>query len=180
MCVCERIFFFHHRTHPPGSPLWLQAYQASRTFLQQIANQPLKDDFTPSAYTRSGGLASSTAGYAASSDPRPSSAASLSSEKAFVVFIITNSLFKMEMCVGVIGGVASSRGRRKSSTSVDQLLQEFLTYHDRGDQAASEPQQLHPQQLRGASASSRHRPRGTAVSASGKRKARSTFVDNCR
>ncbi|XP_053990107.1 uncharacterized protein LOC128882522 [Hylaeus volcanicus] len=40
-----------YRTHPPGSPLWIQTFQASRTFTQQIANQPLKDNFTPEKFT---------------------------------------------------------------------------------------------------------------------------------
>lgn len=40
-----------YRTYPPGSPLWIQTFQASRTFTQQIANQPLKDNFTPEKFT---------------------------------------------------------------------------------------------------------------------------------
>lgn len=40
------VWLASYRTHAPGTPLWMQAFQASRTFLQQIANQPLRDDFT--------------------------------------------------------------------------------------------------------------------------------------
>lgn len=49
--VC--LYCFVGRTHPPGSPLWIQAHEASKMFLQQISNEPLRDDFTPMAATTS-------------------------------------------------------------------------------------------------------------------------------
>lgn len=78
-----------YRTHPPGSPLWIQAHEASKTFLQQIANEPIRDDFTPpGSLVTPGG---STYGNEDNYNPgRPSTGASPRKTNDFRLFLMRN------------------------------------------------------------------------------------------
>lgn len=134
-----------YRTYTPGSPLWLQAYQASRTFLQQIANQPLKDDF--GAPQSSWSIPASTSADFGPEGTEPEPA----------------------LPVPAAAATGTARGRRKSA-SVDQLLQEFLTFHDKpvGDQ----PEEMGHHKRASMSGTTRGRSRGGGSATSAKRKTR--------
>ena len=90
-----------YRTYTPGSTLWLQTYQASRRFLQQIANQPLKDDFTPN-------------------------------KAPYTPHSMESNRFQTE---GKDYFQSTLDAQDQDSASVDQILQQFLTYCDTGDQS---------------------------------------------